>query len=103
MDGEPTGAGELGRTWRAGRHEIPGRACRHGVVTHFDGPRGLGIIRAEPGWDLPFHCVAVADGSRNAQVGALVTFTLRAGPDGRYEAWSIVPQGTVEPGAPWHT
>ncbi len=43
-----------------------------GVVTSFDPEVGLGEVDVD-GVTLPFHCIAIADGSRNIEVGAEVT------------------------------
>lgn len=59
-----------------------------GVVATFDEPRGLGTVDAD-GTIYPFHCTAVLDGTRSVQVGATVTFELRAAGMGRWEASSI--------------
>jgi cold shock CspA family protein len=64
----------------------------HGTVSAFDDPRGLGEVTAEDGATFPFHCTAIADGSRTIQVGAAVTFELAAGPMGRWEARRIEPR-----------
>ena len=63
-----------------------------GVVWEFDEPRGLGVIRHEGGEDVPFHCTAIADGSRTIGVGQAVRFTVVAGRLGRWEADRIVPR-----------
>ncbi|TPW14884.1 MAG: hypothetical protein FD127_1139 [Acidimicrobiaceae bacterium] len=63
--------------------------CR-GVVEQFDATVGLGEIRADDGSLVPFHCIAVADGSRTIEVGARVRFQFLA-KLGRYEAASITP------------
>ena len=60
-----------------------------GVVTGFDGPRGLGTITAEDGTDLPFHCTALLDGTREVDEGAAVTFEVRPAGMGRWEATGI--------------
>ena len=57
-----------------------------GVISDFDEPRGLGTIRSSTGEELPFHCTAIADGSRTIDVGAAVTFSVAPGHLGRYEA-----------------
>ena len=44
----------------------------YGVVTSFDPEVGLGEVAVD-GVTLPFHCIAIADGSRNIEVGAEVT------------------------------
>jgi cold shock protein len=61
-----------------------------GVVWSFDEPRGLGVIRGQGGEDVPFHCTAIADGSRTIPVGRAVRFTVVAGRLGRWEADRIV-------------
>jgi cold shock CspA family protein len=63
---------------------------RHGTVVSFDDPRGLGEVRAEDGVGYPFHCTAVADGSRTIAVGTLVSFRVVAGRLGRWEAGGLV-------------
>lgn len=63
-----------------------------GVVTEFDDPRGLGTIEAD-GAAYPFHCTAIVDGSRTIEVGTEVTFQVRAGHRGRWEATRVEPLG----------
>lgn len=62
-----------------------------GVVESFDDSRGLGEVRADDGEVLPFHCTAVADGSRTVAVGLPVRFTVVPGRLGRWEATQLVP------------
>jgi cold shock CspA family protein len=59
-----------------------------GIVVSFDGPVGLGQIVSD-GADYPFHCTQIADGSRSIEVGAAVTFEVRPGRLGRWEAAEI--------------
>jgi cold shock CspA family protein len=59
-----------------------------GTVVTFDEPRGLGEIEAD-GTRYPFHCTQIADGTRTIAVGSPVTFTVVAGPAGRWEARGI--------------
>ncbi|MET0729431.1 MAG: cold-shock protein [Acidimicrobiales bacterium] len=59
-----------------------------GRVVEFDEGRGLGVIDAE-GHRYPFHCTAIQDGSRTIPVGASVTFEVRPGGMGRWEATAI--------------
>jgi cold shock CspA family protein len=66
---------------------------RTGTVTGFDADRGLGTVADDAGGELPFHCTAVADGSRRVEVGTRVAFTTAAGHLGRVEAKGIVPIG----------
>lgn len=64
---------------------------RTGVVEHFDTARGLGTVMDDAGEELPFHCTAIADGSRHIDEGARVAFVVRPGHRGRYEARGLVP------------
>ena len=59
---------------------------RHGRVAGFDDRRGLGEVEADDGTRLPFHCTAIADGSRRIVPGTAVAFEVVAGPLGRTEA-----------------
>jgi CspA family cold shock protein len=65
------------------------RAPRNGVVTEFDEPRGLGTVQADDGASFPFHCTALADGTRDVAVGTRVVFSVAAGHGGRYEARAV--------------
>ncbi len=60
-----------------------------GTVTEFDEARGLGTITAGDGTALPFHCAAIADGTRTIAVGAAVTYEVRPAGMGRWEANAI--------------
>jgi cold shock CspA family protein len=60
-----------------------------GTVTMFDKGIGLGEISTDDGRTVPFHCVVIADGSRDIPVGATVEFVLIP-KLGRYEASHIV-------------
>jgi cold shock CspA family protein len=60
-----------------------------GVVAEFDEPRGLGVIRGDEGADVPFHCTAIADGSRTVETGRRVRFEVVPGLLGRWEASGI--------------
>ena len=62
---------------------------RTGTVTAFDAQRGLGEV-SEPDGDVhPFHCVQIADGTRDIAVGTPVTFELGPATFGRWEARSL--------------
>ncbi len=63
-----------------------------GTVTAFDEPGGWGEITGDDGTVRPFHCTAIADGSRSIEVGAKVRFALGAGRMGRWEACDIAPR-----------
>lgn len=58
-----------------------------GVVAEFDIDSGLGVIEAD-GRRFAFHCVEIADGSRDIAHGTDVRFDLLA-KFGRYEAANI--------------
>jgi cold shock CspA family protein len=63
-----------------------------GTVAAFDEHRGLGEVAADPvagGGRYPFHCTAIADGSRTVTVGSAVEFRVVAGPLGTLEAAEI--------------
>jgi cold shock CspA family protein len=60
-----------------------------GVVASFDDPRGLGVVRDDGGAEYPFHCTAIADGTRAIDEGARVRFEVVAGHMGRWEASRI--------------
>jgi cold shock CspA family protein len=61
-----------------------------GDVASFDAHAGLGTVRSADGTVFPFHCIAIADGSRSIEVGVHVTFELLA-KMGRYEATAVRP------------
>ena len=65
------------------------RAPLSGVVEEFDDPRGLGTIAGDDGWRYPFHCTAIADGTRRIAVGTRVVFATAAGHLGRLEARAV--------------
>jgi cold shock CspA family protein len=60
-----------------------------GTVTQFDREVGLGEITAVDGRLVPFHCMVIADGSRDIPIGAEVDFDFLA-KLGRYEATHVV-------------
>ncbi len=62
-----------------------------GEVVAFDEAVGLGTLRADDGTVFPFHCTAIADGSRTIEVGTRVVFEVAAGGKGRWEARPLVP------------
>jgi len=63
-----------------------------GRVSAFDEHRGLGEVTADDGTVYPFHCTAIADGTRTIAVGAGVGFEIRPGRLGRWEAAGIKPR-----------
>jgi cold shock CspA family protein len=64
-------------------------ASRLGTVSAFDEQRGLGVVTGDDRVEHPFHCVAIADGTRNVVVGARVRFNVVAGRLGNWEAARI--------------
>lgn len=67
-----------------------------GTIVEFDEARGLGLLASE-GATHPFHCTAITDGTRTIAVGAEVTFELRPGGMGRWEATEITPLSVARP------
>lgn len=65
--------------------------ARSGTVTTFDDDRGLGEVTDAEGAVWPFHCTAIADGTRTIGEGTQVSFTVRPGPMGRWEAAGLRP------------
>ena len=59
-----------------------------GTVSSFDTDSGIGAIEAADGSIRRFHCIEIADGSRDIPVGADVRFDLLA-KFGQYEAANI--------------
>jgi cold shock CspA family protein len=62
-----------------------------GRVVVFDDGRGRGEVEAAT-LRYPFHCTAVADGSRTVAEGAEVRFELVVGPLGQLEAAAVRPR-----------
>lgn len=60
-----------------------------GFVETFDEHRGDGIIRSDRGERLYFHCVSIADGSRQIDPGAPIEARRRVGHVGRDEAVDV--------------
>ncbi len=69
----------------------PGTRYR-GRVRSFDDPRGLGVIAADGGGELAFHCTEIAGGTRTIDTGRAVMFSVRPGPGGTWEAASVEPR-----------
>jgi cold shock CspA family protein len=66
-----------------------GGALHVGVVAVYDDARGLGVVVDDAGAAWPFHCTAVADGTRRIEAGAKVAFAVVAGHLGRTEATQV--------------
>jgi hypothetical protein len=60
------------------------------VIVQFDEARGDGVMRDGRGREFYFHCVAIADGSRVVDPGAIVTARRMIGLRGRDEATDVV-------------
>ena len=61
----------------------------NGAVVAFDEHKGYGTVRADDGAEYFFHCTQISDGSRTIDVGATVTFDVRPGHLGRWEATAV--------------
>ena len=66
-------------------------------MAEFDEAVGLGSVESAGGRRLRFHCTQIADGSRAIAVGAPVSFVVRAGRGGEWEAGDLRP---AVPGSP---
>jgi hypothetical protein len=62
-----------------------------GRIASFDEHRGLGEVEDAEGRVIPFHCTAIADGSRTIAVGTDVAFRPVTGPVGLEEAAEVRP------------
>jgi cold shock CspA family protein len=62
-----------------------------GTVTSFDVDRGLGTV-ADDEREWPFHCTAIADGTRRIDEGTAVSFRVVAAALGRWEATDVTPR-----------
>ena len=60
-----------------------------GTVADFDASTGWGMVSTEGGGEYPFHCTAIADGTRAIEAGTAVTFQLTPGHRGQWEAAGI--------------
>jgi cold shock CspA family protein len=65
-------------------------AAHEGRVVEFDADRGLGAVVDADGRRYPFHCTAIADGTRTIRVGTAVRFAVAPGHGGRLEARDLV-------------
>ncbi len=64
---------------------------RIGRVLRFEAERGLGVLAEAGGTELPFHCTAIADGSRMIEEGTRVAYVVVPGRLGRLEARGLTP------------
>ena len=67
------------------------KASYSGRVASYDDLVGRGEIEARGGLHFPFHCTAIADGSRTITPDTPVHFRLVPGPLGALEAVAIRP------------
>jgi cold shock CspA family protein len=65
------------------------KAVYSGRVASFDDHAGRGEIEARGGLHFPFHCTAIADGTRTIAPDTTVKFRLVPGPLGALEAIAI--------------
>ena len=63
-----------------------------GAVADFDASTGWGMVGTDGGDEYPFHCTAIADGTRTIDIGIAVTFHLTPGHRGQWEATGITPR-----------
>lgn len=68
-------------------HLVPQKL--RGVVEKFEFSTGLGVIVADNENRYPFHCIAIADGTREIEVDTRVSFEVFPALAGRVEAVSI--------------
>jgi cold shock protein len=71
-----------------------------GEVTAFDERRGVGEVTVGDATVYPFHCTAIAGGTRTVEVGARVEFDVVPGLLGRWEAAAIKPARAAPRAAP---
>lgn len=61
-----------------------------GTVVEWDESAGIGTVAAgDQGDRYFFHCTQIADGTRTTEVGQTVSFAIRPGHLGRYEAYDL--------------
>ncbi len=63
-----------------------------GSVTGFDDATGWGWITIGDGTGYPFHCTAIAGGTRTIEVGTAVAFWPSPGHRGAWEAAGVTPR-----------
>jgi cold shock CspA family protein len=83
---------------------VPSPSIHLGRVTSFDQRRGWGTVTEDSAAEdsaaeFDFHATAIADGARTIAVGTSVTFLIRPGHRGRYEARSLTPCDPAGPPA----
>ena len=68
--------------------ELERGSGHRGVVVEFDGEIGLGVVEGHDGTHYPFHCIEIADGTRDVVPGSEVSFDVLA-KLGRWEAANL--------------
>lgn len=65
-----------------------------GTVIEFDDAAGIGRVRDDgpDGTERFFHCTQIAGGSRTIAVGTHVSYEVRPGHRGQWEATGITPR-----------
>lgn len=89
--GAAKGAARQGGSSGVRRHVELLDERKTGRVASFDDARGLGVVAGDDGFELGFHCTAIADGTRTIEEGAPVSYRTRARHLGRWEATDIQP------------
>jgi cold shock CspA family protein len=62
---------------------------RHGRVVDYDARRGLGTVEDGDGRRFGFHCTGLEDRDRELPAGTAVSFRVRAGHLGAWEADAV--------------
>jgi cold shock CspA family protein len=65
------------------------KALYAGRIASFDDHVGRGEVEARGGMHFPFHCTAIADGTRTIAPDTAVRFRLEPGPLGALEATAV--------------
>jgi cold shock protein len=65
------------------------KATYSGVIASFDEFAGRGEVESRGGLRFPFHCTAIADGTRTIAPDTAVRFRIAPGPLGALEATAI--------------
>lgn len=73
------------------RYGTGGALAQKGRVVEFDDGTGLGELLGVDGQVVPFHCTEVSDGARTVATGTEVTYRLRPGHLGAWEAVEVTP------------
>lgn len=63
-----------------------------GTVANFDDATGWGVVATEDEATYPFHCTAIAGGTRTIEADTLVSFWLVPGHRGQWEAAGVISQ-----------